>query len=85
MVVVFNVRVAAKRCNRCLRAPVASVHIVVVHVSSMNTSFSTFIVGRDSRSQARHAACTSSRSCSLAVQVFFESKIPLSLMPHAPV
>jgi len=48
----------------------------------MNTSFSTFIVGRASI-HARRACCTSSRSCSLACRVFFEGKIPfVQLMPQ---
>src|SRR5208337_2394929 len=39
--------------------------LVDVHVSSMNTSFSTSIVGSACR-HALRARCTSSRSCSLA-------------------
>src|ERR1035437_4927596 len=55
---------------------------VVVHVSSMNTSFSTSIFGSASI-HARRACCTSSRSCSLACRVFFEGEIPfVQLMPQ---
>jgi hypothetical protein len=56
--------------------------LVDVHVSSMNTSFSTSIVGKACR-HALRACCTSSRSCSLACRVFFEGKIPfVQLMPQ---
>src|SRR5208283_5742287 len=56
--------------------------LVDVHVSSMNTSFSTSIVGSACR-HARRACCTSSRSCSLACRVFFEGQMPfVQLMPQ---
>jgi hypothetical protein len=56
--------------------------LVDVHVSSINTSFSTSIVG-SACSHALRARCTSSRSCSLACSVFFEGKIPfVQLMPQ---
>ena len=55
--------------------------LVAAQVSSINTSFSTSIAGCASP-HARRAACTSSRSCSLACSVFFERQIPLvQLMP----
>src|SRR5664279_1406187 len=57
--------------------------LVEVHVSSINTSFSTSIPGSASR-HARRACCTSSRSCSLACSVFFEGKTPfVQLMPQS--
>src|SRR5208337_624979 len=56
--------------------------LVEVHVSSINTSFSTSIVG-NACCHALRACCTSSRSCSLACRVFFEGKIPfVQLMPQ---
>src|ERR1035438_9123577 len=62
--------------------PQRRVMLVDVHVSSMNTSFSTSILGNAS-SHARRACCTSSCSCSLACRVFFEGEIPfVQLMPQ---
>src|SRR5271157_4682160 len=62
--------------------PQRRVMLVDVHVSSMNTSFSTSIRGKAS-THARRASCTSSRSCSLACRVFFEGEIPfVQLMPQ---
>src|SRR5664279_3261151 len=56
--------------------------LVEVHVSSINTSFSTSIPGSASL-HARRACCTSSRSCSLACSVFFEGETPfVQLMPQ---
>src|SRR5216683_1242615 len=57
--------------------------LVDVQVSSINTSFSRSIPGCASL-QARRAACTSSRSCSLACTVFFEGEIPfVQLVPQS--
>src|SRR5467141_5226335 len=57
--------------------------LVDVQVSSINTSFSRSIPGCASL-HARRAACTSSRSCSLACKVFFEGKIPfVQLVPQS--
>src|SRR5271167_1656012 len=57
--------------------------LVAAQVSSINTSFSTFSAGCASL-QARRAACTSARSCSLACRVFFERQIPLvQLVPKS--
>src|SRR5580704_17694854 len=62
--------------------PQRRVMLVDVHVSSMNVSFSTSIVGNAS-THARRACRTSSRSCSLACRVFFEGEIPfVQLMPQ---
>src|SRR5664279_25942 len=62
--------------------PQRRVMLVDVHVSSINTSFSTSIPGNDS-THARRACCTSSRSCSLACSVFFEGETPfVHLMPQ---
>src|SRR5271157_5167465 len=56
--------------------------LVEAQVSSINTSLSRSIPGCASL-QARRAACTSSRSCSLACRVFFEGEIPLvQLVPQ---
>src|SRR5208282_3660291 len=56
--------------------------LVDIHVSSINTSFSTSIVG-SACNHAFRARCTSSPSCSLACRVFFEGKIPfVQLMPQ---
>ena len=63
--------------------PWLRVMLVVAQVSSINTSFSTSIAGCASL-HARRAACTSSRSCSLACSVFFEGQIPLvQLVPKS--
>src|ERR1019366_414705 len=57
--------------------------LVAAQVSSMNTSFSRSIAGCASL-HARRAACTSSRSCSLACRVFFEGQIQLvQLVPKS--
>src|ERR1700687_4940774 len=57
--------------------------LVDVQVSSINTSFSRSIPGCASL-QARRAACTSARSCSLACTVFFEGEIPfVQLVPQS--
>src|SRR5271166_5506081 len=49
----------------------------------MNTSFATSIAGC-AWLHAHRAACTSSRSCSLACRVFFEGQIPLvQLVPKS--
>src|ERR1700683_4832052 len=57
--------------------------LVDAHVSSMNTSVSVFMPGCAS-SHALRAACTSSRSCSLACRVFFEGEIPfVQLVPES--
>src|SRR5580658_2096622 len=57
--------------------------LVAAQVSSINTNLSMSIVGCASI-QARRAACTSSRSCSLACSVFFEGQIPLiQLVPKS--
>src|SRR5208283_2391217 len=56
--------------------------LVDIQVSSMNTSFSTSIVG-SACAHAFRARCTSSRSCSLACRVFFKGQIPfVQLMPQ---
>src|SRR6266851_1059129 len=57
--------------------------LVDVQVSSINTSFSRSITGCASL-RARRAACTSSRSCSLACTVFFEGEVPfVQLVPQS--
>src|SRR5271170_7519209 len=83
-VVVFQCPCGAEAIQRLpLGArPQRRVMLVDVHVSSINTSFSTSIAANDS-THARRACCTSSRSCSLACRVFFESEIPfVQLMPQ---
>src|SRR5258708_2323235 len=83
-VVVFQCPCGAEAMQRLpLGArPQRRVMLVDVHVSSINTSFSTFILGNAS-THARRACCTSSRSCSLACRVFFEGEIPfIQLMPQ---
>src|SRR5487761_2504999 len=56
--------------------------LVDAHVSSTNTSFSASMPGCAS-SHALRAACTSSRSCSLACRVFFEGEVPfVQLVPE---
>src|SRR5664280_1643876 len=83
-VVVFQCPCGAEAMQRLpLGArPQRRVMLVDVHVSSINTSFSTSIPGSASR-HARRACCTSSRSCSLACSVFFEGETPfVQLMPQ---
>jgi len=63
--------------------PWLRVILVDAHVSSINTSLSTSSLGRSSL-HLRRAACTSSRSCSLACRVFFEGQIPsIQLVPQS--